>query len=550
MAARPTISFITVYRAVLSSLICLFVAGGGHFLSKAQAANLTRGPFLQKPSPYGLTIHWLTDQPSGSVVRYGTAPDNLTWTANRSTPVTNHQVQITGLNPSTRYYYSVGSRDETLAEGADHWFFTSPAADQSVPTRIWVLGDPGQITDGGNGQQRVRDAYRRFTGSRHTDALLALGDNTFRYGTELEFQTNFFDVYREFLKNTPVWSCIGNHEVIFVPPGKTPPYFDVFFFPTNGESGGVASGREEYYSFDHGDIHFIALDSQTVSRSSNGPMAKWLRDDLAANRKQWTIAFFHHPPYSKGWYDSDDDFEIELVEMRQNILPILEAGGVDLVLNGHSHVYERSHLIHGHYGYSPSLKPEMILDDGGGREREMGSYIKPVSGVLANKGTVYVEVGCSASVRQPYSHHPVTFFDEPALGSLVIDISSNRLDAAFLRDNGKVDDSFTIVKGEPEPLRVRSLTLRDGKVMLRWKSRQGQIYQVERSETQRNSHWQPVGDSVMATGATTSWTNAVPPGAILNLYRVTEIGPDQPLDPSVDLSAAGLVKSPTASLYE
>jgi len=78
----------------------------------------------------------------------------------------------------------------------------------------------------------------------------------------------------------------------------------------------------------------------TQSRATNSPMANWLRADLDANTNQWLIAFWHHPPYSKGSHDSDD--EIELIEMRQNIVPILEAHGVDLVVCGHSHNYERS----------------------------------------------------------------------------------------------------------------------------------------------------------------------------------------------------------------
>jgi 3',5'-cyclic AMP phosphodiesterase CpdA len=64
-------------------------------------------------------------------------------------------------------------------------------------------------------------------------------------------------------------------------------------------------------------------------------MLSWLEADLANTLQPWIIAFWHHPPYSRGSHDSD--FEIELLEMRENALPLLEAGGVDLVLCGHSH---------------------------------------------------------------------------------------------------------------------------------------------------------------------------------------------------------------------
>ncbi|MCP5055221.1 MAG: hypothetical protein GY937_00685, partial [bacterium] len=101
-----------------------------------------------------------------------------------------------------------------------------------------------------------------------------------------------------------------------------------------GEAGGVASNTEAYYSFDFGNVHFVALDSSESDRSPGGEMLSWLTADLAANQQDWTIAFFHHPPYSKGSHDSDT--ETPLVEMRTNAVPVLEAGGVDLVLTGHS----------------------------------------------------------------------------------------------------------------------------------------------------------------------------------------------------------------------
>ena len=82
------------------------------------------------------------------------------------------------------------------------------------------------------------------------------------------------------------------------------------------------SGTEAYYSFDYANVHFVCLESFETNRSATGPMLTWLQNDLASTAQPWVIAFFHHPPYSKGSHDSDTD--IELKEMRQNALPILE----------------------------------------------------------------------------------------------------------------------------------------------------------------------------------------------------------------------------------
>jgi hypothetical protein len=95
----------------------------------------------------------------------------------------------------------------------------------------------------------------------------------------------------------------------------------------------LPSGTERYYAFDHGNIHFICLDSQGSGRIATDPMLRWLAADLAATTQKWIIAFWHHPPYTKGSHDSDS--ELELIEMRENALSILEAGGADLVVTGH-----------------------------------------------------------------------------------------------------------------------------------------------------------------------------------------------------------------------
>src|SRR5204863_572159 len=132
--------------------------------------------------------------------------------------------------------------------------------------------------------------------------------------------------------------------------------------------------------------------SMTADRSPTGPMANWVQSDLNSTLRDWVIAFWHHPPYSKGSHDSDT--EIELMQMRQNIVPILESGGVDLVLAGHSHAYERSYLIDGHYGDSSTLTSAMIKDSGDGREDGSGAYEKPVA-QTAHKGAVYTVAGSS-----------------------------------------------------------------------------------------------------------------------------------------------------------
>jgi hypothetical protein len=506
-------------------MFSVLAAWSGAPFVQVHADELLRGPFLQIATPNSVSIRWRTDVACESVVKYGTEIGLLTSCASDPNSTTEHEVRLTGLTPSTRYFYSIGSSNETLAVGADCNFVTFPPPGHAQPTRVWVIGDPGQGPD--LTQRFVRDAYKRYAGSRHTDVWLALGDNCLCWGTDKEYQTYFFDVFAELLRQTALWPTIGNHETWGgVSTNGQIPYLDIFSLPTNGEAGGVASGTEEYYSFDYANIHFICLDSMTQSRATNGPMANWLRADLAATTNQWIIAFWHQPPYSCGSHYSDNIYEPELWEMRQNIVPILEARGVDLVLCGHSHIYERSYLLRGHYGDSTTLRTEMILDAGSGRENDTGAYIKPTCGPLANQGTVYVQAGCSASVISPEdrscARYPAMYYDELQLGSVVLDINSNRLDAIFLGDTGAIHDSFTILKGEPAPFRLCNLSLNSGTNILRWKSIPGQAYRVERTDNFKASDWQPASDPITAVGVTTSWTNVMTSGPTW-LFRVVQL---------------------------
>ena len=141
--------------------------------------------------------------------------------------------------------------------------------------------------------------------------------------------------------------------------------------------------REAYYSFDWGNVHFVALDSLASDRSPGGPMLSWLAADLAATEQDWVIAYFYHPPYSKGRGDSDDPTAMggRLREMRENALPVLETGGADLVLASASRAYERSYLIDSHYGASDSLEGSMVVDPGDGRFPGDGPYARPTPGI-------------------------------------------------------------------------------------------------------------------------------------------------------------------------
>ena len=421
------------------------------------AQTVVRGPYLQTAAPDSIIVKWRTDIATDSAVGYSLV-DGVPASAATAALTTEHEVTLTSLSPDTVYNYTVGSSAQVLAGGdlnsngdGEHFFTTSPLAGVDKATRVWIIGDSG--TADANAVA-VRDAYKAFTGNRATDVWLMLGDNAYRSGTDSEYQAAVFDIYPQLLRQTPLWSALGNHDaidMIFNSPGAYP---QIFSFPTAGESGGVASNSENYYSFDYGNIHFISLDSSiNANRSAGSDMWSWLEADLIANNRSWTIAFWHHPHYSKGSHDSDA--EIALQEMRQNALPLLEAHGVDLILTGHSHSYERSFLLDGHHGQSASLTSAMILNGGDGRELGDGPYIKPGSAGTPNEGAVHAVVGSSGKTEAGGAlDHPVMYTSMLTLGSMVLDISGRQLDAAFIDTNGVVLDEFTIIKSPPQTVGI------------------------------------------------------------------------------------------------
>jgi len=408
---------------------------------------IVRGPYLQSATTSNIIVRWRTDVPTESRVHFGTVASNLNLQAVDPAPVTEHALTLSGLAPDTKYFYSILAAPFLSVGGPSYAFTTPPSG--SKPTRIWAIGDVGTASLGSGAPLLVRDAYASHTGSRPTDVWLMLGDNAYRSGTDAEYQAAVFDVFQDLLRTTPLWPTLGNHETYSATPDGHMAYDDIFNLPMDGSAGGLPSGSERYYSFDYGNIHFLSLDSELAARTSASPMLTWLEQDLAATDKDWIIAYWHSPPYSKGSHDSD--FESNLVGMRQQVVPILEAYGVDLVLCGHSHSYERSFLLNGHYGNSATLTPAMVLDAGSGRSEETGAYGKSTDGQEAGRGAVYVVAGSAGQTGFGLFNHPAIFISRNNLGSLIIDIEGSRLDAKFLRENGQIDDHFTILKGDQPP---------------------------------------------------------------------------------------------------
>lgn len=418
---------------------------------------LARGPYLQTGTTNSVIIKWRSAAANNSVVRYGSAVGNLTSTISNASVVTDHEMKLINLVPDTKYFYSIGSSSQTLQGDADNYFVTAPLTGTEKKIRIWVNGDCGNNS---TNQLRVSNQYKNYVGINYTDVWLLLGDNAYENGTDSEYQAKFFNIYQDkILKQSVLWPVPGNHDYANNDTSANThavPYYTIFSLPAAAEAGGVASNSEAFYSFNRGNIHFIALDS--YGKESNqyrlydtlGPQIVWLKKDLAANTQKWTIVYFHHPPYTMGSHNSDT--ENELVQIRQNLLKILERYKVDMVMCGHSHDYERTKLMTGHYGNEASFDPALhnLSTSTGRYDGVAGScpYVK--SNATNFNGTVYVVAGSSgqlsSKVNVSWPHAAMNYADAANGGAVAIEVEGNRLDAKWICADGVIRDQFTILK--------------------------------------------------------------------------------------------------------
>ncbi len=454
----------------LLPILFLFIASFG-FLN---AQSVLRGPYMQSPNHNSIIMMWRTDINTDTKVWYGTSPSNLTSTAILNNNVRDHIIKLTGLQPYTRYYYAVGSSAGILTGGTvDFTFKTHPIPGTNVPLRIWATGDFGK---GNQAQVETKLSFENYSGSRLADVWIWLGDNAYDDGKDQQYQDKVFGLsgFSDIFNKLPFYPSPGNHDynevwkastTLGIPYTNIPlashqgPYFDIVEVPKYAETGGYPSSLEVFYSYDYGNVHFLSLNSEvfdyTFTYNGINQMISWIHQDLQQNTKDFTIAYFHQPPYSKGSHDSDDAYEIVMKAIREKVLPVLESYDIDLVVCGHSHVFERSYMIHSHYGGSSSFNFAQhatgINATTDGNFNDGNPYIKD-SDNTNKEGAIHVVCGNSgSSTSNPSLNYPAMVYSHgaggiPGAGSFLMDVYKNRLDGKYLKADGTVADEFTLLK--------------------------------------------------------------------------------------------------------
>lgn len=294
---------------ILGVFLAVFIMSIG---AQGQSSlKIITGPYLQNVKEHGITIMWVTNQPSTSIVEYGSTPPYKDYHFSKEDKSTIHEVTLERLKLQTIYHYRVISANDTEQINSDLYSFKTAVR----------IDSPFTFAVGGDNQNKIQqECWARITEgiyAERPDLVLNTGDIVTWGHVQDDWFTKFLQPAAQLMHYVPMYVSIGNHEE------DAPWFYDYLSYPE----------PENYYSFDYGNAHFTALDSnQWVDLSPGSEVFKWLEKDLAQSNATWKFVFFHHPPYCAG---------ASSLESRQ-LVPLFEKYGVDIVWNGHIHKYERT----------------------------------------------------------------------------------------------------------------------------------------------------------------------------------------------------------------
>ncbi len=373
-------------------------------------AQLDFGPYVQNTDDKKATVIWYTKTSDASVLHYGKQAGQWEGTIAGGTG-TLHRAAIDNLQANTKYFYEIASGANVYATGEQFYFHTHARPGARAPFRFMAFGDFG---DGSN-TQKATAAQMLKDDALHSFALL-LGDIIYSSGDRENYLIDYFPVYKDIISHRAWWPTLGNHDI---KAKKGAAYFEFFETPANNPSV-----VENYYSFDYANAHIVSLDDELLfSGADLQKQLAWVKLDLQAAKsrgQRWLIVMWHKPPYSAGTHSDDE-------QIQTNFIPALEGEGVDLILNGHSHVAERTYLLANH----------KIINN------NLSNY--PKKGF--ETGAVYVVAGAGGKDGAIEKKHALMAFQ---LGNVTgyesIYINGDTLLGSWIKSNGQTMDQFVMIK--------------------------------------------------------------------------------------------------------
>ncbi len=367
-----------------AALVLALAATGSALAAPTAAAQ----PFGVRLTHYGdaarsVAVSWNSSRTGDDQVRIGTSAAALDRTVTAADTFdlpgelgTAYTARIDGLEPDTEYFYKVGREGELHPADAPFSFRTLPD-DPCAPFRIIVIGDNRADLDGMGPNPLWADIMEEALADA-PDLMLNTGDMV-KNGDRADEWTNFISDSEPGFANVASIVTMGNHDEDDVN-GDGAIFNRLFELPRNSRTA-----TEDYYSMDIGPIHFVSLNTQFTRPGTTemSQMVEWLEEDLAATTQPWKIVFFHKAVYSRGNHHTGEESDGAI---NASFTPIFDEHDVDLVLNGHSHDYER---------YAPTVG---LDEEFGGSGRTFpagaGSAFESMEAVPDGRtGTTYVVTG-------------------------------------------------------------------------------------------------------------------------------------------------------------
>lgn len=304
--------------------------------SNSPALKFLIEPYLQYPTQTSISIMWETSQPGTTVVHYSEA-GIVNFDPKTKKPIEPklaermegavgdmHRIELTNLKPSTRYIYRVETKvnDGSVLLSDISTFMTAIRADEAWS--FTVVGDTQR-----NPEITGRIAKQMW--ERRPHFVMHCGDVVDEGKNKDQWLYDLFQPSNMLFRRVAVLPTIGNHEK------NDPNYYRYFSMPE----------PKYYYKFTYGNADLFAIDTNGLRNlGRDGEQYLWLDKELAASKATWKIVFHHHPAYSSddddfgySWYGKSGDGE---PRVQRNLVELYEKHQVDMVFNGHVHVYERT----------------------------------------------------------------------------------------------------------------------------------------------------------------------------------------------------------------
>lgn len=323
-----------------------------------------------------------------------------------------HEGTLTGLTPKTKYEYRVGYGSDRRSD----WYPLETAGASVYDVLIYPDSQSGDYSQW---EEIVKDSAHR---NPRTALYISMGDLVDNGEQDYQWRT-WLNSIRPLSATVPLATTLGNHEMYTLDWKMREPYayLNYFAVPPNGNE--IFNRR--YYSFDFGDVHYVVLDTQLYesnhedNHDTHHPdlydvQVQWLRQDLAANTKKWTVVLMHRDPFQYAIDRPGASRDVGFNEEGVLFMPIFDEFNVDLVLSAHLHSYRnRGHVR---------------------------NFNRDASGPL------YILTGIAGDTRRPkWKEHPLDVYvapDRDKNNYMAMTVTPNKLIVkAFLPDGTQLDES-------------------------------------------------------------------------------------------------------------